>query len=249
MTQLVSRLEKVDIRKIWEHEALSFTPWLAIPDNLQLLGEALGIEFNTENIKTEVGVGDFSADILTTDSFDRTITIENQLESTDHDHLGKCITYAAGVGAETIIWIARYIRDEHRQAVEWLNLHSSDKLNFFLVELEAYKIDNSNPAPHFAVVESPNEWTKAVRGQNNNVSEVKLKQQRFFEMLRDYGMEHAKKVQSWQKPQPQHWYTISAGSSVAHFNVLTNSREACIFIEVYIDGGKGAELKKQAYLR
>ena len=131
MVQSLGKLEKVNIRKIWEHEALSFTPWLAHPDNLSLLGDALGIEFNTENIKTEVGVGDFNADIVTADYSDRAIIIENQLERTDHDHLGKCITYAAGIGAETIIWIASNIRDEHRQAVEWLNFNSSDKINFF----------------------------------------------------------------------------------------------------------------------
>lgn len=247
MVQSLGKLEKVDIREIWEHEALSFTPWLASPDNLTLLGDALGVEFNTENIKTEVGVGDFSADILTTDYSGRTIIIENQLECTDHDHLGKCITYAAGVGAEMIIWIARNIRDEHRQAIEWLNLNSSDKINFFLVELEAYKIGDSKPAPHFAVIESPNEWTKVIRGQNNgnnSISEVKLKQQRFFEMVRDYGLEHSKKVPSWQKPQPQHWYTISYGTT-AHFNVLANTRESCIYIELYIDGGKDSEAQNR----
>ncbi len=248
MAQLLGKLEKVDIRKIWEHEALSFTPWLAMPENLSQLGEALGIEFDEDNIQKEVGVGDFSADILTSDLSGRKVVIENQLEKTDHDHLGKCITYAAGVGAEIIIWIARNVRDEHKQAVEYLNQNSSDKLNIFLVQLEAYKIGDSKPAPHFTVIESPNEWTKVVRGQNNsssNVSEVKLKQQSFFEMVRDYGMEHSKKVPSWQKPQPQHWYTIRSGSSVAHFNILTNSREACTFIEVYIDGGKDSEAENR----
>lgn len=181
MTQLLGKLEKVDIRHIWEHEALSFTPWLAVPENLAQLGDALGIEFDEDDIGQEVGVGDFSADILTSDLSGRKVVIENQLERTDHDHLGKCITYAAGIGAEIIIWIARNVRDEHRQAVEYLNLNSSDKLNIFLVQLEAYKIGDSKPAPHFMVVESPNEWTKAVRDQNgNNVSEIKLKQQRFL---------------------------------------------------------------------
>lgn len=248
MVQLLGKLEKVDIRKIWEHEALSFTPWLTMPENLSQLGEALGIEFDEDNIQKEVGVGDFSADILTSDLSGRKVVIENQLEKTDHDHLGKCITYAAGVGAETIIWIARNVRDEHKQAIEYLNQNSSDKLNIFLVQLEAYKIGDSKPAPHFTVIEGPNEWTKVVRGQNSsngNVSEVKLKQQSFFEMVRDYGLEHSKKVSSWQKPQPQHWYAIRSGSSVAHFNILTNSREACTFVEVYIDGGKDSETENR----
>lgn len=251
MTQPLGRLEKVDIRKIWEHEALSFTPWLAMPENLTQLGETLGIEFDEGNIREEVGIGDFSADILSSDLSGHKIIIENQLEKTDHDHLGKCIAYAAGVGAEIIIWIARNVRDEHKQAVEYLNSNSSDKLNFFLVQLEAYRIGDSKPAPHFTVVESPNEWTKIVRSQNSGngeISEVKLKQQRFFEMVRDYGLEHSARVSSWQKPQPHHWYPVRAGTSAAHFNVLTNSREACIFIEAYIDGGKNSdERNRQIY--
>lgn len=244
MTQPLGKLEKVDIRRIWEHEAHAFTPWLAVPENLMQLGEAIGIEFSEDDIQQEVGVGDFSADILTSDLSGRRIVIENQLERTDHDHLGKCITYAAGVGAEVIVWIARSIRDEHRQAVEYLNLNSSDKINIFLVQLEAYKIGDSEPAPHFTVIESPNEWTKAVRSQNNSdnsFSDLKLKQQNFFEMVRDYGQEHSKRVSSWQKPSPRHWYSISSGSSVAYFNILANSRESCIFLEVYIDAGKGFE--------
>ena len=244
MAQSIGKLERVDIRKIWEHEALSFTPWLAMPENLSQLGEALGIEFNEDNIQKEVGVGDFNADILTSDLSDRKIIIENQLEKTNHDHLGKCITYAAGVGAKVIIWIARSVRDEHKQAVEYLNQNSSDEFNFFLVQLEAYKIDDSKPAPHFTVIESPNEWTKVVRGRNDNnasLSDTKLKQQNFYEMVRDYGMEHSKKVQSWQRPQPQHWYPVRSGTTKAHYNILTNSREGCIYIELHIDGGKDSE--------
>lgn len=248
MVQPLGKLEKVDIRQIWEHEALSFTPWLAMSENLAQLGEALGIEFDEDDIHKEVSVGDFNIDILTSDLSGHRIVIENQLERTDHDHLGKCITYAAGKDAEIIIWIARGVRDEHKQSVEFLNSNSSDKLNFFLVQLEAYKIGDSRPAPHFTVIESPNEWTKIVRGQNNEsskISEVKLKQQNFFEMVREYGQNHSKKVSSWQKPSPQHWYTVRSGSSVAHFNILTNSRESCIYIEVYIDGGKDSEMKNR----
>lgn len=116
------------------------------------------------------------------------------------------------------------------------------------MQLEAYKIGDSRPAPHFTVIESPNEWTKVVRGQNNGgggVSEIKLGQQRFFEMVRDYGLEHSKKILGWQKPQPQHWYPIRAGSSAAHFTVIVDSRKECIYVEVYIDGGKDSELENR----
>lgn len=248
MAQSLGKLEKVDIRKIWEHEALSFTPWLAMSENLSQLGEALSIEFDEDSIQKEVGVGDFSADILASDLSGKKVVIENQLEKTDHDHLGKCITYAAGVGAEIIVWIARNVRDEHKQAVEYLNSNSSDKLNIFLVQLEAYKIGDSKPAPHFTVIESPNEWTKVVRGRSSDnevFSDTKLKQQHFFEILRDYGSDHSKKVKSWQKPQPQHWYTIRSGSASAHFDVYANSKEGCVKVAVYIDGGKDSEMENR----
>ena len=165
MIQSLDKLEKVDIRQVWEPEASSFTSWLAVPENLALLGEALGIEFNKNDIHQEADLGDFSVDILTSDSSGRKIVIESQLESTDHDHLGKCITSATGKDAEIIIWIAKSIRDEHKQAVAFLNSNSTDKLNFFLVQLEAYKIGDSRPALHFAVIERPNEWAKTVRNQ------------------------------------------------------------------------------------
>lgn len=241
----LGRLEKVDIRKIWEHEAHSFTPWLAEPENLAILGEVLGIEFNEDDIRKEVLVGNFNMDILTSDVLERKIVIENQLEQTNHEHLGKCITYAAGVNAEIIIWIVRDARDEHKQAVEFLNQNTSENLNIFLVQIEAYKIGDSKPAPQFNIIERPNEWTKVVREQSNsdrNLSEVKLKQQNFFEKVREEGTKNSRKVSSWQKPQPQHWYAVAAGSTAAHFNILANSVEKCVYVELYIDGGKDSEL-------
>lgn len=116
----LGRLKRVSIREIWKNEASDFTPWLAEPENISLLGDTIGMELEVESVET--GVGRFFADILCREtSSDRFVVIENQIEHTDHDHLGKTITYAAGLGATAVVWIARRFHDEHRAALDWLN--------------------------------------------------------------------------------------------------------------------------------
>ncbi len=132
----LGKLEKIDdLRKIWPHEALDFTPWLADEENLALLCDAVRIDMTVD--ETESSVGSFNVDILATETdTGRKIVIENQLEDTNHDHLGKTITYAAGKNANIIIWIVKRAREEHRLAVEWLNSHTDDYIGFFLLEIE-----------------------------------------------------------------------------------------------------------------
>lgn len=158
----LDHLKKVELRKVWPHEALDFTKWLSSPANLNMLGEAVGVEL--ELIETESSVGSFNVDIYAQEAgTGRKVIIENQLEETNHDHLGKVITYAAGKGAQVIIWVVSHARDEHRQAIEWLNEHTDNDFGFFLVEIELWTIGDSKPAPRFNVVGQPNEWTKALR--------------------------------------------------------------------------------------
>lgn len=119
----LSKLDKVDLREVWKHEALDFTNWLAKPENLELLSAEIGIDISL--IQTEASVGNFNIDILAEEeNTGRKIVIENQLESTDHDHLGKIITYASGFDTEIIVWIVKSVRDEHKQAIDWLNEHT-----------------------------------------------------------------------------------------------------------------------------
>jgi hypothetical protein len=126
----LGKLKMIDLREQWKHEALDFTRWLAESENLVELGNEIGLDIKL--IQTEAGVGCFSADILAEDeTTGRKIVIENQLEKTDHSHLGQILTYAAGHEAEYIIWIVKDARDEHRQAVDWLNEHTDEKINFF----------------------------------------------------------------------------------------------------------------------
>jgi hypothetical protein len=160
VVQQLGRLEPVDPRSIWSHEALNFTPWLA--QNADRLADALGIELEVE--ATEYAVGGYSLDIFGKDQTnDVVLIVENQLGDSDHSHLGQLLTYAAGTGASTIVWITTRFRDEHRQALTWLNEHSDQDTHFFGVELEVVKIGDSAPAPLFKVVALPNDWQKSVR--------------------------------------------------------------------------------------
>ena len=148
----LGKLEKVkDLRSVWKHEANDFTNWLAEEENLNTLGEEIGIDI--ELISTEAKTGSFSTDILASESnTNNKIIIENQLESTDHNHLGKIITYASGHDAKIIIWIVKDVREEHRQAIDWLNEHTDEEINIFLCKIELWKIGNSEIAPKFQIM-------------------------------------------------------------------------------------------------
>ena len=227
---------KVNLREICKHEALDFTQWLAQDENLELLAQELGIELMSA--RTEVKVGQFAVDILAIDDNENRVIIENQLEQTNHDHLGKIITYAAGLQAETIIWIVSKAREEHQLAVSWLNENTNEKLNCFLIEIEAWQIDDSAPAPRFNILAKPNNWVKTVRSGTDKISETKLQQQDFWDKVKEYGEMNAKVVKSWQKARPQHWYNISIGTSKAHLSLTLNSVKNQIGLELHIPDNK-----------
>ena len=154
-TPNLAKIERVDLREAWPNEARDFTPWLA--ENIDELGEALGIDLELQ--QTEASVGSYSLDVLATDLDEgRTVIIENQLEATNHAHLGQLLTYAAGHYASVIVWLTREFRDEHRRALDWLNERTRDDTQFFGVVVELLRIDQSRPAPQFKVVATPNEW-------------------------------------------------------------------------------------------
>ncbi len=160
MINLGTLKEITDLRSVWPHEALNFTPWVA--ENVDLLADAVGLDITVD--ETESSVGDFNVDIYASETgTDRKIIIENQLEDTDHDHLGKLITYASGKDADVVIWVVKHAREEHKAAVEWLNNHTDDKIGFFLCEIKLFQIGDSDIAPSFTVVERPNDWTKEIK--------------------------------------------------------------------------------------
>lgn len=157
-------LKRVPLRNIWGNETVDFTPWLAEKKNIRLLGETLGIDI--EVIEQERYVGQYRADIYAKEvNTGKYVLIENQLEITDHSHLGQIITYASGLDTGIIIWISPKFTEEHRAAIDWLNRITNDNINFFAVEIELWKIDNSLPAPKFNIVCSPNDWTKTIQDE------------------------------------------------------------------------------------
>lgn len=151
----LGRLKEIkDLRAAWPNEARDFTPWLSQDENIALLSEAVGIDIVVN--ETESSVGSFNVDIFASESgTDRKIIIENQLDTTNHDHLGKLITYASGKSANVIIWMVKQARDEHRAAIEWLNNHTDGNISFYLCEIKLFQIGASEPAVKFEVVEKP----------------------------------------------------------------------------------------------
>ena len=234
----IARLAKVDLREFWKHEALDFTKWLSEPDNLDLLSDEIGI--GIEVIQTEANVGRYKVDILAREeNTERKIIIENQLETTDHGHLGQLITYAAGLDAEYIIWLVREARDEHLQAVDWLNEHTDDKLNFFLVVVELWQIGESPAAVKFSVVSRPNDWKKTVRGtgSESEQTETKTRQLEFWQQLKQYGAENHPQLKL-RRPAAQHWYDVAIGRSDCHACFTILSREDKVGCELYIPNSK-----------
>jgi hypothetical protein len=241
MSKNLSKLERVPLRDAWKHEANEFTPWLAETDNLNALSDALGLS-ELVLVATEHWVGDFKLDILCTDG-DEQVIIENQLEKTNHTHLGQIIAYAAGVGAKKVIWMAESFRPEHAAALQFLNDNTTDDLNFFAVEVELWRIGDSPLAPKFEVVVKPNDWVKSGREQVRAAaatSPTKQLQQKFWMALIEYLTAKAPQIRP-QKPRPQHWLNNSIGRAGFGLNITANTRDERLGVEVWIPG---AEAKK-----
>lgn len=188
----LGRLIKVDLREVWKDEAGGFTPWLASEENIKLLGDTIGIELEVE--AQEQNVGPFRADILCRDTATgQWVLIENQLEKTDHTHLGQLLTYAAGLEAVTIIWLAEKFTEEHRATLDWLNEITDETINFFGLEVELWRIGESPAAPKFNVACQPNEWSKTVqttaaRGEMTETESLQLAYwTAFTELMKESG--------------------------------------------------------------
>jgi hypothetical protein len=236
----LGRLERCDLKTVWAHEAFDFTPWLAQRDSLQLLGDTLGLDLEPEAI--EEPVGPFRADILCRDvSADQRVIIENQLGRTDHGHLGQLMTYAAGLEAVTIIWIAASFTDEHRAALDWLNRISADSVRLFGLEVELWRIGSSPAAPRFSVVAKPNGWSRSVaraaRALDDGVlSELRQRQQRFWADLNTVLDRQQGPVGGNRRPQSQAWMTYPIGRSEFHLTATMLRRDREIRAEMHIMG-------------
>lgn len=241
----LERIKKIDLRKTWKHEASDFTNWLAEKENLALLSQEIDIELSL--IETEASVGRFNVDIVAEDiSSNKKVIIENQLEVTDHSHLGQIITYASGIGANTVIWVVKEAREEHRQAIDWLNENTTEDLDFFLIKIEVWQIGDSPYAPKFDIISKPNDWSKNIKRSvsGNKITETKAKQQDFWDAFKEYAEKKGTKL-SMRKTSPQHWYNLSIGVRDAHLALTLNSFDNVIRTELYIPNNKDLYYKLQ----
>lgn len=218
----LGKLSRKNPRDVWPTEHSHFTPWLASEENLKLLGDAIGIELELEAQEKEVGP--FRADILCKEvATEHWVLIENQLERTDHTHLGQLITYAAGLKAVTIIWIANPFTEEHRAALDWLNGITGSDLNFFGLEVELWQIGESRLAPKFNLVSKPNDWSRSVSeaATRGELTEIKKTQLKFWSQFREFASSTETNVRT-TKPHPQHWMAMGIGRSGVDLNAIAS---------------------------
>ncbi len=233
----LGKLKKVDLRSEWKNEATGFTKWLSKQENLNMLGEEIGIDI--QYLNSEESVGRYSVDIVAEEeNSGRKIIIENQLEYTDHDHLGKIITYASGYDAEIVIWVVKDVRDEHKQAVDWLNEHTDEQINIFILKIELWQIGESQIAPKFQIVSQPNDWAKALKsGYTKGLTETKMMQLDFWNKFKEFASKSNTKLRL-RKTYPQHWYDISIGMTGFHIALIVDTRNKVIRCEIYISDSK-----------
>ena len=238
MTGAVKRLAKLtrleDLREVWPNEARNFSRWLCEEGGLEILGDELGFGIVLDEM--ESSVGEHRADVLAHEAgTGRVVIIENQLEETDHDHLGKLIVYGAGKEAEIVVWIVGKARDNHRRAVQWLNEHTDPGIGFFLVEVGLWKIGDSDPAVKFSVAERPNEWAK-----EQKMSGGEQLRFRFWTAFRGSAEEspEMKAAFSFRKPQPQSEYELAAGFPGVQIMFSLRTQKKCVQAGLYFHGRK-----------
>lgn len=239
LKQAVGKLEAVSLRDLWRHEERGFSAWLEA--NLGVLSEATGISM--EDPERELWAGNFKVDLVAqTESGDRVI-VENQLEQTNHDHLGKVLTYLTNLDAKVAIWIASDARPEHVRAIQWLNETTPDDIFFFLVRLSAFRIGDSQPAPLFTVIVGPSAETKGFGKQKKDDAERHLARLRFWEQLLALAKRRGVTVHAQRAPSRDSWLSAGAGvrSGVALTYLIWKTDEAGI--ELYIDTGTAEENK------
>ena len=239
----LAKIERVDLREIWPNEAADFTPWLA--ENLSELGSIIGLDLELQ--AQEAPVGGYSLDLLARDlGSGGEVVIENQLGTTDHGHLGQLLTYAAGFDARVAVWIAREFKSEHREALDMLNRRTGEDTQFFGVEIQLWKIDDSRPAAKFELVVRPNEWRKQAVGNATSRGTVSPRRERyrqFFQALMDTLREEHRFTNA-RSAQPQSWYYFSAGHAQRVQWGASFAQGGRVRIEAYIDNVDGEWTKR-----
>jgi hypothetical protein len=240
----LGRLSTVRPREVWPHEALDFTPWLL--QNVDVLSDLLGMELVLE--AAEHPVGGFSLDLIGRDvTDDSVVIIENQLEQSDHGHLGQIITYAAGTDPATIVWVAHSFREEHRAAIDWLNERTDEHTRFFGVQIQVVRIGESEPAPNFRMVAQPNDWEKAVRtsasASKSTVSERQTAYWDFWEKFRSIVLAQ---YPGWTRSTgstTSSWFGMSAGVPEVNWLAYFVGRRVSVQIE-FVDSDPAVNLAR-----
>ena len=235
MANNLGRLEPVDLREAWGREDQEFTPWLAQEGNLAELGRAIGMEL--ELVSQEQNVGAYRADVLCKDSLTQGyVLIENQLEKTDHAHLGQILTYAAGVGAKTVVWIAKRVTDEHRAALDWLNEITEENYGFFALEIELWKIGDSPPAPKFNVVCKPNDWRRTIvdSTQSGEIPESKKLYHSYWTEFREFLLQRQGTPLRPQKASSDNWTNYAIGRGGFWLSAVASIEQGWIGAELFI---------------
>ncbi|MGI6258857.1 MAG: DUF4268 domain-containing protein [Anaerolineaceae bacterium] len=233
----LGRLEEVNIRELWPHEQYDFSNWLAKEENIELLNETVGLTLS--DINKEVYVGTYRCDIVAVDETTGIkVIIENQLDATNHDHLGKIITYASGLDANVVIWIVKEAREEHKSAIEWLNNNLVKDISFFLLEIHAFRIGDSLPAPMFEIIEKPNDFVKStISTKDGELSKTESERLNFWTEFNRVVSEHGKPF-NIRKATTDSWYDIALGTSEAHISITLVNKVNKIVVDVYINDNK-----------
>ena len=230
-------LEKKAVREYWENEAGEFTPWLA--DNINLLGEALGLD-GLEVEEQESSVGGFRVDLLCKDEDDRTVIIENQLEKTNHKHLGQLLTYAAGKDAVVVVWVSTGFTEEHRAALDWLNRKTDESVQFFGAQIEVWKIGDSRAAPKFDLVCMPNEWSKTAQhsGEMSNADKLRFD---YWSSLREHMLREKGGKIAPQNPSKSFGRNFSLGVRAFYLRAVMHVQKDRLAVRLAIQGSAKAK--------
>jgi hypothetical protein len=237
----IGKLEPVSLRSIWKHEEYDFSSWLE--DNIDLISNSINLELTV--VQRERRVGSFQVDIVAEDSDGNLVVIENQLEPTNHDHLGKILTYLSNLDAKTAIWIVSEPRPEHVNAITWLNEATPADVSFYLIKLAAYRIGDSKPAPLLTTIAGPNEETKDFGRQKKDLAERHVLRLRFWEQLLTMAKKKEVNLHIHKNPTKNMWLGTGAGKAGLSYNYLIWIDEKT-GVELYIDTGD-QERNKQMF--
>jgi len=230
----VGKVEKLPLRQIWKHEALDFTPWLE--ENIEILGGTIGLQLSV--VEREKIIGTFSLDLLAEDRAHNKVIIENQIETTDHKHLGQVLVYMIGLDAKTAIWICSDARQEHINVINWLNETTPADMLFYLIKIEGIRIGDSLPAPLFSVICAPSQDIKEIGKTKEEFAERHKLRFAFWEGILEKikGRTH---LHANRSPTKDNWLSTTAGKSGLSYTY--NITKDAASVELYIDKGKDSE--------